>query len=70
MSNSASLKNTRKWILFILGFIVIGLSFQLTKKIIDSNPPLGKKLVMQSKMLTQLKLKMDLIKFKFHQMVF
>ena len=43
MSKSASLKNTRKWILFILGFFVIGLSFQLTKKIFDSNPPTRKK---------------------------
>ena len=43
MSKSASLKNIRKWILFILGFIVIGLSFQLTKKIFDSNPPTRKK---------------------------
>ena len=43
MSKSTSLKNNRKWILFILGFIIIGLSFQLTKKIFDSNPPTRKK---------------------------
>jgi multidrug efflux pump subunit AcrA (membrane-fusion protein) len=29
----------RKWILFILGFVVIALSFQLSKKIANSNPP-------------------------------
>ena len=39
MSNNTSLKTVRKWILFILGFVVIALSFQLSKKIANSNPP-------------------------------
>ena len=43
MSNKTSLKSARKWILFFLGFVVIALSFQLSKKIIDSNPPPRKK---------------------------
>jgi len=43
MSNKTSLKSARKWILFVLGFVVIVLSFQLSKKIIDSNPPPRKK---------------------------
>ena len=43
MSKSTPLKNARKWILFVLGFIVIAISFQLSKKIIDSNPPPRKK---------------------------
>jgi multidrug efflux pump subunit AcrA (membrane-fusion protein) len=39
MSKNTSLKTVRKWILFILGFVVIALSFQLSKKIANSNPP-------------------------------
>lgn len=39
MSNNSFLKKARKWILFISGFLVIAISFQLSKKIIDSNPP-------------------------------
>lgn len=39
MSKNISLKTVRKWILFILGFVVIALSFQLSKKIANSNPP-------------------------------
>ena len=39
MSKNTSLKTVRKWILFILGFVVITLSFQLSKKIANSNPP-------------------------------
>ncbi len=39
MSKNSFLKRSRKWILFISGFLVIALSFQLSKKIIDSNPP-------------------------------
>ena len=39
MSENTSLKTVRKWILFILGFVVIALSFQLSKKIANSNPP-------------------------------
>lgn len=38
MSKNTSLKTVRKWILFILGFVVIALSFQLSKKIANSNP--------------------------------
>ena len=43
MSKNTSLKKARKWILFVLGFIVIAISLQLSKKIIDSNPPPRKK---------------------------
>lgn len=39
MSKNSFLKKARKWILFISGFLVIVISFQLSKKIIDSNPP-------------------------------
>ena len=39
MSKNSFLKKARKWILFISGFLVIAISFQLSKKIIDSNPP-------------------------------
>ena len=39
MSKNTSLKTVRKWILFVLGFAVIALSFQLSKKIANSNPP-------------------------------
>ena len=39
MSKNTSLKTVRKWILFILGFVVIALSLQLSKKIANSNPP-------------------------------
>ena len=39
MSKNSFLKRSRKWILFISGFLVIAISFQLSKKIIDSNPP-------------------------------
>ncbi|MFL2604045.1 MAG: efflux RND transporter periplasmic adaptor subunit [Flavobacteriaceae bacterium] len=39
MSKNSFLKRSRKWILFISGFLIIALSFQLSKKIIDSNPP-------------------------------
>lgn len=39
MSKYTSLKTVRKWILFILGFVVIALSFQLSKKIANSNSP-------------------------------
>ena len=37
MSKNSFLKKARKWILFISGFLVIAISFQLSKKIIDSN---------------------------------
>ena len=43
MSKNTSLKGTRKWILFVLGFVIIALSFQLSKSIIASNPPPRKK---------------------------
>ena len=43
MPEKTSLKRTRKWILFILGFIVILLSFLFSKKIIESSPPPRKK---------------------------
>ena len=43
MSKNSFLKKARKWILFISGFLVIAISFQLSKKIIDSNPPPRKK---------------------------
>ena len=43
MYKNTSLKSIRKWILFVLGFIVIALSFQLSKIIIESNPPPRKK---------------------------
>ena len=43
MSNNTKLNKRRKWILFFLGFIVIALSFQLSQRIIDSNPPPRKK---------------------------
>ena len=39
MSKNSFLKKARKWILFISGFLVIAISFQLSQKIIDSNPP-------------------------------
>ena len=39
MSKNSFLKKARKWILFVSGFLVIAISFQLSKKIIDSNPP-------------------------------
>ena len=39
MSKNSFQKKARKWILFISGFLVIAISFQLSKKIIDSNPP-------------------------------
>jgi membrane fusion protein (multidrug efflux system) len=39
MSNTTPQKKVRKWILFSLGFVVIALSFQLSKKIASSNPP-------------------------------
>ena len=39
MSKNTSLKTVRKLILFVLGFAVIALSFQLSKKIANSNPP-------------------------------
>ena len=39
MSKNSFLKKARKWILFISGFLIIAISFQLSKKIIDSNPP-------------------------------
>ena len=38
MSKNTSLKGARKWILFVLGFVIIALSFQLSKTIIDSIP--------------------------------
>ena len=43
MSKNSFLKKARKWILFVSGFLVIAISFQLSKKIIDSNPPPRKK---------------------------
>jgi len=43
MSKNTSLKTVRKWILFFVGFVFIALSFQLSKLIIDSNPPPRKK---------------------------
>ena len=43
MSKKKSLRSARKWILFVLGFAIIALSFQLSKIIIDSNPPPRKK---------------------------
>ena len=43
MPEKTSLKRIRKWILFILGFIVILLSFLFSKKIIESSPPPRKK---------------------------
>ena len=43
MSKNTSLKGARKWVLFVLGFVIIALSFQLSKSIIDSNPPPRKK---------------------------
>ena len=43
MSEKTLLKRIRKWILFILGFIVILTSFLFSKKIIDSSPPPRKK---------------------------
>ncbi len=39
MTEKTTKKNARKWVLFILGFVIIALSFQLSKAIIDSNPP-------------------------------
>ena len=43
MAENTTKKNARKWVLFILGFVIIALSFQLSKIIIDSNPPPRKK---------------------------
>lgn len=43
MAENITKKNIRKWVLFILGFVIIALSFQLSKIIIDSNPPPRKK---------------------------
>ena len=43
MAEKTNKKNARKWVLFILGFVIIALSFQLSKTIIDSNPPPRKK---------------------------
>ena len=43
MPEKTLLRRIRKWILFILGFIVIALSFLFSKKIIDSSPPPRKK---------------------------
>ena len=43
MPEKTLLKRIRKWILFILGFIVIALSFLFSKQIIDSSPPPRKK---------------------------
>jgi len=43
MTEKTTKKNARKWVLFILGFVIIALSFQLSKTIIDSNPPPRKK---------------------------
>lgn len=43
MAEKTTKKNARKWVLFILGFVIIALSFQLSKTIIDSNPPPRKK---------------------------
>ena len=43
MAKNTSLKNARKWILFVLGFVIIAVSFQLSMNIIDSSPPPRKK---------------------------
>jgi multidrug efflux pump subunit AcrA (membrane-fusion protein) len=43
MAEKTTKKNARKWVLFILGFAIIAISFQLSKTIIDSNPPPRKK---------------------------
>ena len=43
MAEKTTKKNARKWVLFILGFVIIAISFQLSKTIIDSNPPPRKK---------------------------
>ena len=43
MAEKTNKKNARKWVLFILGFAIIAISFQLSKTIIDSNPPPRKK---------------------------
>tara|TARA_B100001059_G_scaffold100024_1_gene99654 strand:+ start:40 stop:1185 length:1146 start_codon:yes stop_codon:yes gene_type:complete len=43
MFKSTSFKSLRKLILFFLGFGIVALSYQLSKKIIDSNPPPRKK---------------------------
>ena len=43
MTEKTTKKNARKWVLFILGFVIIAISFQLSKTIIDSNPPPRKK---------------------------
>ena len=43
MAKNTSLKNARKWILFVLGFVIIAVSFQLSMNIIDSSPPSRKK---------------------------
>jgi len=39
MSKYFSLKSIRKWILLVLGFVLILLSIQISNKIIDGNPP-------------------------------
>tara|TARA_Y200000002_G_scaffold364203_1_gene353003 strand:+ start:168 stop:1313 length:1146 start_codon:yes stop_codon:yes gene_type:complete len=43
MFKNTSFKSLRKLILFFLGFGIVALSYQLSKKIIDSNPPPRKK---------------------------
>lgn len=43
MSKNTLLKSARKWILFVLGFVIIALSYQLSMKIIDSSPSPRKK---------------------------
>ena len=43
MAKNTSRKNARKWILFVLGLVIIAVSFQLSMNIIDSSPPSRKK---------------------------
>jgi multidrug efflux pump subunit AcrA (membrane-fusion protein) len=43
MFKNTSFKSLRKLILFFLGFGIVAVSYQLSKKIIDSNPPPRKK---------------------------
>ena len=43
MFKNTLFKSLRKWILFFSGFVIVALSYQLSKKIIDSNPPPRKK---------------------------
>ena len=43
MFKNTSFKSLRKLILFFLGFGIVALSYQLSKKIIDNNPPPRKK---------------------------